>query len=193
MRSMFLLALANLLPAITLAAQSLYCPENKGYINLGMTMDQVIAACGQPISKKISNRPATVRVPLQQMTFSSLPTGDTVPGNSSVYQMYTLPEAGNMGEQGTLQVDVVDDKVYSVQVNGSSANAMSICNGVSIQIGDPVSEVTNACGAPSLTNTTFIERTIPGVKNPDIWIYQFDQYQPAKHSTFVGGKLQSID
>ena len=27
---------------------SLYCPQNHAYISVGMTPDQVIAACGQP-------------------------------------------------------------------------------------------------------------------------------------------------
>ncbi|CAM2970301.1 DUF2845 domain-containing protein [Legionella worsleiensis] len=48
-----------ILPFSLLADQSYYCPQNHAYINIGMTADEVIAACGQPVSMQDSNQPLT--------------------------------------------------------------------------------------------------------------------------------------
>ena len=52
--------------------QSFYCPQNHGYINVGMSPDQVIGACGEPLSKQQSNQPITQRVPVQQLIFNAV-------------------------------------------------------------------------------------------------------------------------
>lgn len=167
-----------------MAAQSVYCPQNHGYINVGMTPDQVIAACGQPLSQQDSNQPIYQQVPVQQLFFNNQGA------SSAFYGVWNLP-TGNGGAQ--LQVDVMDNKVKAIKLNGSDSNAFSICGGASIQVGDPVSKVYGACGSPSVTNNTFTKIPIPSPHKPVIWIYQPGQYQPAISLTFVNGKLQSIN
>lgn len=167
------------------ATQSYYCPENHGYINLGMTPDQVIAACGQPLSQQDSNQPIMQQVPVQQLMYNNM-------GSPKVfYGVWAIPTGTNSGAQ--LQVNIVDKKVKSVNINGSSSNAFSVCGGVSIQIGDPVSKVYGACGNPSVVNNTFINQPLQSNTKPQIWIYQPGQYQSPITLTFVNGKLQSID
>lgn len=56
-----------LLSCTGFAAQSLYCPQKAGYINVGMTEDQVRAACGEPLSKQESNNPIMQKVQVQQL------------------------------------------------------------------------------------------------------------------------------
>lgn len=166
-------------------AQSLYCPQKAGYINVGMTPEQVTAACGEPLSKQESNNPVMQKVPVQQLFFNNQGS------STAFYGVWSLPVGTNSGTQ--LQVDVIDNKVYGVKLNGSDTNAFSICGGTSIQVGDPVGKVFGSCGNPSLVNNTYINQPVATAQKPQIWIYQPGQYQPPVTLTFVDGKLQSID
>ncbi len=167
------------------AAQSVYCPQNHGYINLGMSVDQVIAACGQPLGKQQSNKPAMQQVPVLQLLYNNQGS------QTAFYGVWALPVGVNTGAQ--LQVNVINNKVSSIQLNGSNSNEFSICGDTSIQVGDPVTKVYNACGNPSTTNSTYTNQAIPSQQKPEIWVYQADAYQPPMRLTFVNGKLQSID
>ena len=172
------------IPLCPYAGQALYCPQNQGYINIGMTPDQVIAACGNPLSQQDSNNPVIQQVPVQQLMFNNKG------GNSAFYGVWNMP-TGTSGAQ--LEVDVIDNKVNSIKLNGSDSNAFSICNGANIQVGDPVGKVYGACGSPSVVNNTYINQVVPTAQKPVIWIYQLGQYQPPVTLTFVNGKLQSIN
>lgn len=165
-------------------AQSLYCPQNHGYINIGMTQDQVIAACGQPQTQQDSNQPLTEKIPVQQLLYNHMGSA------TAFYGVWNLP-TGNGGAQ--LEVNIVDKKVRSIRLNSSDSNAISICSGNSIQVGDPVEKVYYSCGTPSLTNNTYINQVVQTAEKPQLWVYQIDQFQPPVILTFVDGKLQSIN
>lgn len=181
----------SLLAYSTAMAQPFYCPENAGYIDIGMTQDQVITACGQPLSKQQPNTPVTQKVPVQQLIYTALDTGSIYPGlNSAFYDQWSL-QSGTTGI--SLQVNVMNNKVSSVSINGNSANSTSLCGGTSIPIGANVNQVYAACGSPTMVNNTFINQIIPSNTRPEVWIYQFDQYQTPVSLTFVNGKLQSIN
>lgn len=164
--------------------QSFYCPQNHGYINIGMTQDQVIASCGQPLSQQDSNQPVTRKIPVTQLLYNHMGT------STAFYGVWNMP-TGNGGAQ--LEINIVDRKVKSIRLNSSDSNAVSICAGNSIQVGDPVEKVYYSCGSPSLTNNTYINEVVPTGQKPQIWIYQPGEYQPAVTLTFVDGKLQSIN
>lgn len=165
--------------------QSYYCPENHGYINVGMTPDQVIAACGQPLSQQQATQPVTQKVPVQQLMYNN--AGSPM----AFYGVWQIPTGTSGGVQ--LQVNIVDNKVKTVNINGSGTNAFSVCGGTSIQVGDPVSKVYGACGNPSVVNNSYINQPIQSNQKPQIWIYQAGQYQSPVTLTFINGKLQSID
>ncbi|AUH72153.1 DUF2845 domain-containing protein [Legionella sainthelensi] len=181
--------------------QSYYCPQNHGYVNLGMTPDQVIAACGQPISQQESNQPVLQKIPMQQLMYNNAGASNAysgvwqVPGTtptgsgSAYYNVWSIPQP-NSGAQ--LEVDVVNQKVKYIKLNGSNSNAVSICKGTNIQPGDPIQKVYYSCGSPSVTNNTYINEVVPTAEKPQVWIYQPGQYQSAVTMTFVNGKLYSI-
>lgn len=181
----------TLIPLATVLAQPTYCPQNSRYIDIGMTEDQVLAACGEPLSKQQPNTPVMQKVPVKQLIYTTLNRGGVYPGlNSAFYDQWSLP-SGSKGV--SLQVDIVNDKVKGVKINGSSTNAMSVCGGQSVEIGDDASKVYTACGSPSMINNTYINVPIMSTTKPSIWIYQFNQYQPPMTLTFVNGKLQSMN
>lgn len=168
------------IPFTLFATDSYYCPQNHAYIHLGMTPDQVIAACGQPLSQQDSNQPMIQQVPVQQLIYNNLGT------NTAFYGVWNLP-TGNGGIQ--LEVDIVNQKVRSIKLNGSDSNAASICQGTSIQAGDPAQKVYYACGTPSAVNNSFINEVVPSKEKPKVWIYQPTPYQPSVSMTFIDGKL----
>ena len=176
--------LSFILPFNIMAAQSLYCPQNHGYISLGMTPDQVIAACGQPLSQQESNQPIYQKIPVQQLIYNNQGT------STAFYGVWNIP-TGSGGAQ--LQIDILNNKVQAIKLNGADNNAFSICGGKSIQVGDPANKIYNACGNPDVINNTFTKVPSPTKQTPQIWIYQPGQYQPSVSLTFVNGQLQSIN
>jgi hypothetical protein len=181
---------------------SYYCPQNHAYINVGMTPDQVIAACGQPLSQQESNQPVTQKIPVQQLIYNNVGANTAyngvwqVPGTSSpgsgsaYYNVWNIPSGLHDGSQ--LEVNVVNQKVKSIKLNGSDSNAISICSGANIQPDDPVQKVYSACGNPNLINNTFIKEIVPTAEKPKIWIYQPGEYQSSVTLIFVNGRLESI-
>lgn len=195
MRSLIITLISLLNASVGWAMDSIYCAQNHGYIHLGMTEDEVISACGQPLSKQNSNNPVMQKIPMQQLFYQN------EGGATAFYGVWKLPIGNSNYDdapfQGTsggvqLQVNVVNNAVRSIILNGSSSNALSICGG-NIQIGDPVNKVYGACGSPATVNNTFIEQPIPNQGRPQIWTYQANQYSNPFSLTFVNGQLQSID
>lgn len=178
----------TLLPITVFANDSVYCPQRQGYIRIGMSTIDVLQACGEP-NQKSTNVKLELKVPMTQLIYTTLNEGAVYPGLTSQYTMWSLPS----GSQGTnLKVNIVDNKVTSVDINGSSANGSTLCGGVSVQVGDDANKVYAACGSPSLVNNTYVTQPIPKEDKPEVWIYQAGQYQPVINLTFVKGTLQSI-
>lgn len=176
---------------------SFYCPERAGFIQPGMNMQSVMNACGNPLSRQESNQPVMQRIPVQQLIYNNVgaPTAFygvwQITGGSSNYGIFQ-PFGNNQGGV-SLEVNLVDNKVRSIKMNGSETNSASICQELSFSVGDPASSVYNACGTPSLVNESFLEQPVPGGDKPEVWIYQPNQFQAPLRLTFVNGKLQSID
>ena len=173
------------------AADSYYCPQNHQYINVGMTQDEVLAACGAPSSKRTGANTVTQQVPVQQYIYTNLNKGavNYMPGITPLYQMWSLPS----GSQGvTLQVNVVNGKVASIILNQQSTNGLSACSGGSFQIGDDAAQVLNACGSPTMVNDSYTTQMVPKEQDPETWVYDNMPYQPGVTLTFVNGTLQYI-
>lgn len=189
LKCLFVLSFA-FIPMAAFSADSVYCPQKQGYINVGMTTSQVMERCGPPTSKQDANAvQVTEKIPVTQLIYTTLNQGSVYPAFDINYNMWSLPS----GSTGTsLQINIVNNKVSAVSINGSNTNAMSICGGVSIQVGDDENKVYSACGNPSLVNQTFINQPIAKSQKPEVWIYQLSPYQPTINLTFINGNLQSI-
>lgn len=190
--SFFLAINLMILPLAANSADSFYCPQNHAYINVGMTQQQVTAACGQPTSIRASASAVIQQIPVTQLIYTTLNQGaiSYYPGLNSTYSMWSLPS----GSQGTsVQIDLTNNQITSMNINGSSTNALSVCQGGSIQIGDNINKVFNACGAPSTINNTYVNKPVPASAHPQVWFYTVDQYQPTISLTFINGILQSIN
>lgn len=175
------------------AADSFYCPTHSATINIGMTVAQVINACGEPKSKQKSTQAFTKKVPVSQLMYNTvLSSGafDTYSNLANTYQNYNLPT-----NQGTVnyQIDLIDNKVSAMKMNGADTNALSVCGSVSIQKGDPAEKVYNNCGSPNVVNNSFDNQVIPSETAPEIWTYQFTPYQAPMSIVIVDGVLRAIN
>jgi hypothetical protein len=162
---------------------SAYCPANHRYITLGMSITEVVMACGEPTHKETDHQPYARKIPVLQLTYKAQGS------SKAFYGVWTIPVGVYVG--ATLHVDIVDNKVYSVRVDGGDNKAFSICGGVPLVIGDPVSKVYANCGNPSVINDTYITKQDGPATYPEIWTYAV-QYQPSLRLTFVRGKLEFI-
>ena len=177
-------------PLTTAFAGPIYCSKHPGFIQPGMTTEQVIAACGKPIAKMPEDKPVLQRVPVTQVIYKTINRGNVYPGlNAAFYTQWSTPS----GDSVALQVDIINDKVSAVTLGGDSSNAMSLCGGASIQIGTNVKQVYTACGSPDMVSNTFINQVIPHAAKPEVWMYQLDPNSPPASLTFVNGELQSIN
>lgn len=177
---------------VTLRAAGTYCPQGSAFIQVGMSENDVLSACGDPSQKSISDRPAMRRVPITVLIYTNINPANPYPGlDGAFYQQWSLPRGKN--DSFHLQVELIDHKVTGIKMNGSGANAMTMCPNGTFQEGDNESRVYAACGNPETTNNTFKEEAIPSKKKPEIWIYTSDPYQPSIHLTFVDGRLESIN
>ncbi len=167
-----------------------YCPQNHGYIRIGMTEAQVLSLCGTPSSKAKSKNTAVEQIPVTQLVYSTLNPDPVYRGYGLIYNTWSLP-IGSSGN--TLEVDVMDNKISSIRFNGSDTNASSVCGNRSFAVGDLADKVFSACGSPSMTNKTFINRSVSSKSKPEVWTYATDKYQRTFKLIFMDGRLKAIE
>lgn len=188
--SLFAVALLTFVN-LALADDSYYCAKNHAYINVGMTQDQVLASCGSPSSVKDSQGSVVQQIPMTQLIYTDINKGAVFfyPGIDRVYSLFSLP-SGSTGNNIT--VDIINDQISAIKINGVNSNALSMCKQGSVQIGDSTSAIYNACGAPDNINQTYINRSVPSQQKPQVWVYESQNYQQGFTLTFINGILQSI-
>ncbi|MDX2346305.1 MAG: DUF2845 domain-containing protein [Legionella sp.] len=183
-------AITALFSASIFAAQdAFYCPQNHGYIRVGMTEAEVLKLCGIPTSKEKSKNAAVEQIPVTQLIYTTLNREPVFRGYKLIYNTWSLPVGSG---DNSLEVDIIDGRIKSIRFNGSGTNASSLCNNESFAVGDLPQKVFDACGSPSLTNHTYINRSIKSKTKPMTWTYSADQYQPTFQLIFMDGQLRAI-
>lgn len=187
----YVITLASVaLTSLVYSADSFYCPQNSGYINVGMNQQEVRASCGEPTTLQSGANTVTQQIPVTQLVYSTINAGpvDYYQGIAPIYSMWSLPS----GSQGiNLQINLVNNRVSSITLNQEQTNAVSACSGGTFQIGDDIEAVMNACGSPNVVNDTYITQEVPKDSRPEKWVYDLTD-QPSITLTFVNGILQSI-
>lgn len=181
------------------AAGEKYCPQKSQYIHTGMTMEQVLAACGEPFNRAPLTNGVSEKVPMTQLIYSSTVPANPYPGyKAAFYRQWSIPMGPNVSSNTELEVDIVDHKVHEIRVGNSTVKRSNFCQGTNIQapgipfqVGDSEEQVYASCGSPDTINHTYMEKSLSG-KNPEDWTYQVDPYQPAFHLIFMNGILKAI-
>jgi hypothetical protein len=184
------LIVVYLIPSLV-QAREIYCAHGSGYVRVGMTENQVRSICGQPTSIKSSRQPATRKVEMTQLIYTTVAKTNPYPGlEKAFYTTWSVPSG--LQSAFSYQISLIKNKVVAIQLNGASGNATDICGGNKVRVGDDMSNVLAICGSPNATNTTYINQPIPGTLKNEIWTFEF-QYQPPFDLTFINGSLESID
>jgi hypothetical protein len=157
-------------------AFAFFCPTNFNQIDFGMTVDQVVMACGNPDSQK-----------------------DYVKPNDDIPQEWTyfVPQTVNMGgsgqnAQGTLKTSVSFDdkgKAVNISVNGIGVGASSICGGANIQLGADKDTIRHACGDPAYINKQTPAANPGMVENWKITEFTYSSATPPVTLVFENGRL----
>jgi len=146
----------------------MFCPSNFNSINVGDSIDSVIAACGKPDSQ-VSNKE---KAP-QPQEWS--------------YYIATTP-----GQPGTMKLTIAFDATgtaINISVNGSGMPQTQICNGNQIQLGDNTKAVEAACGKAAYVNQAPTADTGPEPAT-EITVMTYKGSPPVT-LTFENGKLVS--
>ena len=69
-----------------------YCPQTHAYIQMGMTQDEVISACGQPTQKTQLNTPLMKKIPITQLVYTTVAPSNPYPSMTNTFNtQWSLP------------------------------------------------------------------------------------------------------
>lgn len=145
---------------------ALFCPTNFNMIEIGDSMETVIAQCGKPAKETKSE--IKPNEPQEWIYFGKMDPSD----------------------EGTIKTSIamLDDKVANMSINGISVTETEICGG-NIHVGSSAKDVEAACGKPTYSDNL----TKGDGKNPEKAIERVElEYSstPAQTLVFEDGKLK---
>jgi hypothetical protein len=175
--------------------ESFYCPKGQ-YVNKGMSEEQVVAACGEPVTKELLDEPAMKQEQVEELIY-------TLPADF-LQEFNRILEPPRAGGHVTVVFTIMDGKVSSIEVDDKEFSSTGICGkrkvtdvrtvGVAtISIGDSRRKVFTRCDRPSFVNKA--TRPVPlgdGNVPVSIWTYDFGPYQPKVYMRFIDEKLDSV-
>ena len=157
-------------------ADNFSCPGTFAYVATGYTVNQVVAICGLP-TKQISTKqqPAGPKY-MEEWIY-----------NKNQFQSRTVVSlsAYNAG-QHQLMVLLYNRKVVSIALDGQEVKSTNYCGGILIQVGNPATQVNNACGVATQSN--LIPANLSPIEITKL-TYQRQPYLPATTFVFQNGKL----
>ena len=178
--------------ASTAFADAFYCTQNNQYISQGMSTAAVKQACGTPANIQQTEQQVKRKVPVMQLTFSVATStsgqlqGTVTPG------LYSSNLQINNGPLTTITVDSTNNQITSININGTSANSVSMC-GSSFGLGDPPSAAISSCGSPVAQNNTYKNVNTGQTEPVEIWSYKPTTAQQPFNLVFVNGALAQVD
>ncbi len=202
-RYLLFLSLGLSLPGFS--ADGFYCAQKHAFIRVGMTTEEVLNNCGDPQLKQeggniVRNQPVT------RLSYNNMYKGPVYYWDlNKVYHIFSIPSSSN---NSTVTVDIVDNKVKTISLNGNGVQGTTACqypgatqfagnpsysNGSPINVGDSYEDVIHACGNPDYTDQTYTQVPVAKSDRPELWIYKLDQYNPSYHLTFIQGVLKDVE
>jgi hypothetical protein len=163
MKKILILLITNFL--FTNAWADMFCPNNFNSINIGDSLETVLAACGKP-----DNKTTTKAKPTQPQEW--------------VYFIAASP-----GMPGTLRTTIAFDangQVVNMSVNGAGVTQTQICGNQTIRFGDSQDTIQKACGKPEYVNQTSGSKDAKEIETTEL---QYNSTPPVT-LTFKDGKLQ---
>jgi hypothetical protein len=189
------------------AIDGFFCPQSNTNVRNGMSIDDVLQACGKPQAQSDPDQQITKNVPVTRINYNNLNRGPLYFWKlDNVYSLFSQPSGG---QTNRLAVLVVDGKIKSLILNGAEVKTTDACSQIggtsygtgasspspdaTLSVGDSASNVLNYCGSADLEEQSYMPVPVPKNEQPQQWTYKVDQYHPAYTLTFVKGILQSIE
>lgn len=153
-------------------SQIVFCPKTMRYLKTGQTVQEVLAACGQPTSQREVGVPDPVESP-------------------TVSWFYSISR-GMAGNQVQLIIHMQNGEVSGMSLSGQAVTSISVCQRGSVKVGDKDYLVRSYCGEPSLIN---IGSQQIGVRRKKVllWIYKFGSFGPTYLLRFERNTLVKIE
>lgn len=161
----------TVLSLITSVSWAMFCNGSQGsngWVEQGMSEQDVLAACGQPNSAiEIDSDKNRLNVTqywnYQQQTMQMLPQKVAAP---TPYTSINVNSAGN-----TLVVEINNNKITSLAVNGNFVSTGNCPNGGFVRVGDTADALASRCGAATQVSYQYAKETsvLPPITQ---WIYQ---------------------
>jgi hypothetical protein len=174
-RKLLTITFAILTSVYSPISNAILCPTNFNQIDIGDSMAQVIAQCGEPNQKETQ----------------------TIPGEGPQEWVYFIPQTvattSTNQMQGTLRTSISFDasgQAINLTVNGIGVGASTIC-GPTIQLGSTREAIKAACGNPNFVNKQVNSSTGIGAEPPPTNLTTFIYTQPPAHLLFKNGRLVS--
>ena len=162
------------------------CPNTMNYVNLGDSLDSVIAQCGNPTS---TFKPKTSTHSIQQQAQWIYNFRQWSPDRVPTQRGNNQPDYGN-----SMSVNFTNGNIAaSIVVNGQSTHSTNFCNpSQSITVGSSTNlQVRQLCGQPTLTQ--MVGAHVHNMPSPTIvLVYSGTSYSPSTQLTFTDSKLTSI-
>jgi hypothetical protein len=161
----------TVLSLITSISWAMFCNTSQGlngWVEQGMSEQAVLAACGQPnsavqIDNDKSRLNATQYWNYQQQTMQMLPERVSAP---TPYTSINVNSAGN-----TLVVEIRNDRITSLAVNGNFVSTGNCPNGGFVRVGDTAEVLATRCGIATQVDYQY-EREPLDLPPITQWIYQ---------------------
>lgn len=157
------------------ATHFFYCEKTNDYVYIGDTVDHVKALCGQPMKE-------STETIVPQITQKVLR-----------YIYHFQPNSGlRLYKPNALVIDIVDDRVTMIQVEGQSVEETTYCGRSKLfKIGTKRQRVLYYCKWPHVRQAVIKKIDQPKVSQT-VLVYQIDAYSPAVELYFHDGKLVEI-
>jgi hypothetical protein len=161
----------TVLSLITSVSWAMFCNTSQGlngWVEQGMSEQDILAACGQPNSAvQIDNNKnrlnATQYWNYQQQTMQMLPQQASQP---TPYNSVKVNTAGN-----SLVVEITKNKITSLAVNGNFVSTGRCPNGGFVRVGDTADSLASRCGVATQVDYQYTTDTteLPPITQ---WTYQ---------------------
>ena len=174
----------SLMCLVITPAWALFCTTasgNNGWIEEGMSQDDVITACGQPDQQTQDQNSSKQLQTTQYWTYQQQTVEDTSEGNA--INMATSPNI--------LVVEIRNNQITRLAVNGNFVSSANCPKGGLLNVGEDDDVIVSRCG--SATQVSYQNETVDSSAPPNIiWTYQSANGAAPLQIQFQNGVVSQI-
>ncbi len=167
-----------------------FCSSSQGnnWIDLGMSEQEVQAACGQPTAIQVSDDRSKQLKSTQYWTYQTQKASPLYPPKAPLSNGVDQLTVGS----DSLTVQINQNQVSQLAMNGHLLKEASCPQGGALSLGDSADRVLALCGRPNVVSTQHEEVDVAGPQTKN-WVYSSGQGQSSLQIEFSDGVVSKID